>query len=60
MRSGKYITQLKGDLEYKAFNPNALPFEVKIEQEFESLLSEVNLCLGRLDGIAEIGESTFS
>jgi len=53
MRTGKYITQLKGDLEYKAFIPNPLPFEIKIDKEFQSLLSEANLSLGRLDGIAE-------
>ena len=53
MRTGKYITQLKGDLEYKAFIPNPLPFEIKIDKEFQSLLSEADQSLGRLDGIAE-------
>ena len=53
MRTGKYITQLKGDLEYKAFVPNPLPFEIKIDKEFQSLLSKADLSLGRLDGIAE-------
>ena len=53
MRNGKYITQLKGDLEYKAFVPNPLPFEIKIDKEFQSLLSKADLSLGRLDGIAE-------
>ena len=53
MRTGKYITQLKGDLEYKAFIPYPLPFEIKIDKEFQSLLSEADQSLGRLDGIAE-------
>lgn len=53
MRSGKYITQLKGELQYKAFVPNFLPFEIKSDDEFQSLLSKADLALGRLDGIAE-------
>ncbi|MEA3463778.1 MAG: Fic family protein [Patescibacteria group bacterium] len=53
MRSGKYINQLKGELQYKAFVPNLLPFEVKSNDELQSLLSEADLALGRLDGIAE-------
>lgn len=54
MRSGKYITQLKGELEYKAFIPNPLPFDLKKNPEMDTLLSEANLSLGRLDGISEI------
>jgi len=53
MRSGKYINQLIGDLQYKAFAPNFLPFEIKIDNELEGLLSKADLALGRLDGIAE-------
>ena len=53
MRSGKYITQLKGDLQYKAFAPNLLPFEIKSNNELQSLLSKADLALGRLDGITE-------
>ena len=53
MRSGKYITQLKGDLQYKAFVPNLLPFEIESDNELQSLLSKADLALGRLDGIAE-------
>lgn len=53
MRTGKYITQLKGDLQYKAFVPNLLPFEIKSDNELQSLLSRADLALGRLDGIAE-------
>lgn len=53
MRTGKYITQLKGDLQYKAFIPNYLPFTIKMDDDLQNLLSEANLSLGRLDGIAE-------
>lgn len=53
MRSGKRITQLRGDLQYKAFVPNLLPFEIKSNNELQSLLSKADLALGRLDGIAE-------
>lgn len=54
MRSGKYITQLKGSAEYKAFISNPLPFEIKIDSSLQNLLSRADLALGRLDGIAEI------
>jgi len=54
MRSGKYINQLSGGLKYKAFVPNNLPFELNRDAELEALLSEGNLALGRLDGVAEI------
>jgi len=53
MRSGKYINQLKGELQYKAFMPNLLPFEIRSDNELRSLLSKADLALGRLDGIAE-------
>lgn len=53
MRSGNLITQLKGDLQYKAFIPSLLPFPIKIDDEIQNLLSEADLSLGRLDGIAE-------
>lgn len=53
MRSGKYITQLKGNLQYKAFVPNYLPVDIKIDSELQNLLSKADLNLGRLDGIAE-------
>jgi len=53
MRSGKYINQLNNELRYKAFVPNFLPFEIKIDEELQSLLSKADLALGRLDGIAE-------
>jgi len=53
MRSGKYVNQLNNELRYKAFVPNFLPFEIKIDNELQSLLSKADLALGRLDGIAE-------
>jgi len=53
MRSGKYINQLKDELQYKAFVPNLLPFEIESDNELQSLLSKADLALGRLDGIAE-------
>lgn len=54
MRSGRYINQLSGDSQYKAFIPNKLPFVLNKDNELDFLLSEANLALGRLDGIAEI------
>jgi len=53
MRSGKYVNQLNSELQYKAFVPNFLPFEIKIDGELQNLLSKADLALGRLDGIAE-------
>src|SRR3989338_136249 len=54
MRSGKYIIQLKGNAEYKAFVSSPLPYEIKIDPVLQNLLSRADLALGRLDGIAEI------
>ncbi|MCK4352153.1 Fic family protein [candidate division WOR-3 bacterium] len=54
MRSGQYITQLEENLKYKAFVANPLPFELKKDPGLETLLSEANLALGRLDGVSEI------
>lgn len=53
MRTGRCITQLKGDAQYKAFVPEKLPFKIKNDDELQSLLSKADLSLGRLDGIAE-------
>jgi len=53
MRTGKYINQLYGELQYKAFVPNLLPFKIKGDDELQNLLSKADLALGRLDGIAE-------
>lgn len=54
MRSGKYIPQLQGELQYKAFVPNPLPFEAKMDSGLQTLLSKADLALGRLDGVADI------
>ncbi|KKP59716.1 MAG: hypothetical protein UR52_C0004G0001 [Candidatus Gottesmanbacteria bacterium GW2011_GWA1_34_13] len=54
MRTGKYLNQLQGDIRYKAFIPNTLPFKIRHEEKLQSLLSKANLALGRLDGVADI------
>ena len=53
MRSGKYISQLSGELAYQAFVPNKLPFQITIDETMQKLLSEADQYLGRLDGIGE-------
>lgn len=50
MRTGKFTKQLTGNLEYKAFIPNELPFEIKIDSDLQDLLSKANIAIGRLDG----------
>jgi Fic family protein len=52
-RSGRYVRQLAG---YKAFLPAPLPPEpaVSITGDLQSLLSEADLALGRLDGSIQI------
>ena len=54
MRAGLYIKQMKNEFAYKAFVPNLLPFNVKIDLKLQDLLSKADNALGRLDGIAEI------
>jgi len=54
MRVGTFTNQLSGDVAYKAFIPNKLPFEVKMDSDLQSLLSQADLALGRLDGVADI------
>ena len=54
MRTGKYLKQLSGDLEYQAFVPNFLPFKIDTDPVFQDLLSKADLALGRLDGVAEL------
>lgn len=54
MRTGNYVTQLRGDLQYKAFVPNPLPFEVRMEIDLQSLLSKADLAMGRLDSVADM------
>lgn len=54
MRTGNFINQLSGDISYKAFIPHKLPFEVRMDADLQSLLSNADLALGRLDGVADI------
>lgn len=55
-RAGRDISQLAGDLRYRAFIPKQLPPDPPIvfDAELLSLLSNADRALGRLDGIAEI------
>ena len=52
MRSGQYINQLCGEVRYKAFIPNMLPFDIRIDSDLQYLLSKADMALGRLDGVA--------
>src|SRR3990167_341002 len=54
MRTGKFTKQLTGNLEYKAFIPNELPFEIKIDSNLQDLLSRANIAMGRLDGYTSL------
>ena len=54
MRSGKYVNQLQGSARYKAFVPNALPFEIEHKEKLQGFLSRADLALGKLDGVADI------
>ena len=54
MRAGRYITQSSGKSKYRAFVPNPLPFKLKMDNSLQSLLSEADRELGRLDGITEL------
>lgn len=54
-RSGTYIKQLSGDLEYKAFIPNPLPPKpaIKWDDELIVLNSQADRMLARLDGVSD-------
>ena len=54
MRTGQLVNQLTGDARYKAFIPNKLPFDIRMDSDLQSLLSRADLALGRLDGVADI------
>lgn len=54
MRTGRFVKQLTGDLAYKTFIPNELPFEIKIDSDLQDLLSKANIAIGRLDGNASL------
>lgn len=53
MRTGNYQNQLQGDVRYRAFVPNKLPFKIDQSDKLQSLLSRADLALGRLDGMAD-------
>lgn len=54
MRTGAFVNQLSGDVQYKAFIPNKLPLEINMDFALQGLLSKADLALGRLDGVADI------
>lgn len=54
MRTGNHVTQLQGALRYKAFVPNSLPFELRLDADLQSLLSKADLAMGRLDSVADM------
>lgn len=54
MRTGKYLLQGSAGSKYRAFVPNPLPFKLNIDDSLQANLSEADLELGRLDGIAEV------
>jgi len=54
MRTGNYLSQLKGISKYIAFVPNPLPIQINMDDELQSSLSKADLALGRLDGVADI------
>src|SRR5262245_28975121 len=56
MRSGHSVKQLDGELAFQAFVPTPLPPHppVGMDDELTRLLSEANLALGRLDGVATV------
>jgi Fic family protein len=53
VRTGRYLLQGSGESKYRAFVPNPLPFKLKMDNIIQASLSEADLNLGRLDGIAE-------
>ncbi|MBE2216790.1 MAG: Fic family protein [Ignavibacteria bacterium] len=54
MRSGKFLTQLSGDIKYRAFVPSSKGVKIEYDDTLRDLLSKADVALGRLDGIAEI------
>ena len=50
-KSGKYVTNLSGDMEYKSFVPAALPTEIEMDDEMISLLVEANKQIYALESI---------
>ena len=50
-KSGKYISNLSGELAYKSFLPSPLPPEITMDDELVTLLIEANKKLSALEGI---------
>ena len=50
-KSGRYVTNLSGEMEYKSFLPTALPPEIEIDSEMLSLLVEANKQVFALESI---------
>ena len=50
-KSGKYVSNLSGDYEYKSFVPAALPPELEMDYEMVSLLIEANKQIYALESI---------
>ena len=53
MRTGTYINQLHGDLQYKAFIPAKLPLKLNNDSVLQDLLSKADFSLGKLEGVGE-------
>ena len=55
-RSGRYVQSAVGKQKFTAFIPNPLPPEPSLlfDDELNQLLSEANIKLGRLDGVADV------
>lgn len=51
-KSGKYISNLSGEYEYKSFLPAPLPPEIALDEELVSLLIEANRQIFALESIA--------
>ena len=54
-RGGQYITNLHGEMAYKAFRPACLPPDpsIDMDEEMISLMGQAHRMLGKLDGISE-------
>lgn len=51
--SGKYVSNLFGELEYKSFLPSKLPPMLTIDDEMVLLLADANRKIGMLEGITD-------
>src|SRR3989344_5769032 len=53
-RTGHFREELQGEVKYKTFIPNILPFKVNYDSELQTLQSKADLALGRLDMVADV------